>query len=785
MTEVASTSASSDRSGADVLFVFVGLVLLSFSLGGGVTNSALGVVWLAQACLGSQVLKMLLPHHFAVRGALMIAGPGYLVGFLLTTWMFMLMRGGVSGHVAVYLLLALSVFATARDVRRSSRQFASSTNLASVLFALVLAAMSWEFPELLVSATGLFVVASAMSFWSRNRSLRNCTLVGGFFLFFFGLGLRGEFWYLESDDLANRMAEGVMSVSRGFVASVGSYPFDRYHWVSPVASALQADLARADPLFVFTVFGPLTSLLMMAASFGVLVETFTKKSSLPRVLLVFGTAFFLLWRVQIDTEATVARLALLAALLCLARVIQLGLRDSQRVKADVLRTLATSTLLGLMLYLFRPDLVVFMLLLLVGVVVSQAKMRPIVRIVMLAACSAIAIVAGLLALRFLLPVVSDSGLSYATLLVDWRPEDLGPCMRPSFVQEVRCIVALEVDFWAPVGIAALVIVWGVFRSCDKSNDLMDALLLLLPALLSYPAFRFTLTSDFPSSVVGFWQIGLFSGFVMALLVLTIISSGHRETRRPLIYMATLLAGVHLATRGVLRAINEGVLPQLGWIRPFIFAPIDQWLIASGLALAVAYVFGKIAFKRVGSQFLAGTLAALLIVAVWNISLTRPTSTDVIPDLIANAVGPPDVDELGEWFLQNTPSSALLATNYQCRPNQFDRCKKMEPRLQEHPRATANWMLMTRSRREFLYLSQPFYNPFEFKQLHDMSIRPGTASKPDFSELKALGVSYYIAFRDCTKPESWGAMQQFAVLETENFLVVRLGFGEPFPNSTDA
>jgi hypothetical protein len=784
MTASTSGSKRTHSSDASLLFVSTGLVLLSSTLGGGVTNLALGVVWLAQACLGSYVLKVLLPPNFAVRGALMIVGPGYLVGFLLTTWMFMLMRGGVIGHVAVYLLLALSVFATARDIRRSSRQFASSASLASVLFALVFAAMSWEFPELLVSAIGLFVVASAMSFWSRNRSLRNCTLVGGFFLFFFGLGLRGEFWYLESDDLANRMAEGVMSVSRGFVASVGSYPFDRYHWVSPVASALQADLARADPLFVFTVFGPLTSLLMMAASLGVLVETFTKKNSLPRVLLVFGTAFFLLWRVQIDTEATVARLAMLAALLCLARVIQLGLRDSHRVKAVVLRTLATSTLLGLMLYLFRPDLVVFMLLLLVGVVVSQVKMGPVLRIVVLAACSAIAIVAGLLALRFLLPVVSDSGLSYATLLVDWRPEDLGPCLRPSFVQEARCMVALEVDFWAPVGIAALFIVWKVFRSREKSNELIDVLQLLLPALLSYPAFRFTLTSDFPSSVVGFWQIGLFSGFVMALLVLTIISSGHREIRQLLIYTAVLLAGVHLAIRGALHAINEGIVPQLGWLRLFIVTPINQWLIASMFALGVAYVLGKLAFGRVWNQFLAGTLAALLIVAVWNISLTRPTSTDVIPDLIANAVGPPDVDELGEWFLQNTSSSALLATNYQCRPNQFDRCKKMEPRLQEHPRATANWMLMTRSRREFLYLSQPFYNPFEFKQLHDMSIWPGTALKPDFSELKALGVSYYIAFRDCTKPESWRAMQQLAVLETENFLVVQLGSEETTLSSTD-
>jgi hypothetical protein len=81
--------------------------------------------------------------------------------------------------------------------------------------------------------------------------------------------------------------------------------------------------------------------------------------------------------------------------------------------------------------------------------------------------------------------------------------------------------------------------------------------------------------------------------------------------------------------------------------------------------------------------------------------------------------------------------------------------------------------MVRSRREFIYLSQPFYNPFEFKRLHDISIKPGTTSNPDFSELESRGVSFYVAFRDVTKPEAWRKLQKTAAFETKNFIVVRL------------
>jgi hypothetical protein len=715
---------------------------------------------------------MLLPHHFAVHGALMIAGPGYLVGFLLTTWLFMLVRGGVVGHVSVYLLLALSVFATAREVRRSARHMASSASLASVLFAMVLAAMSWEFPELLAAAIGLFVVASAMSFWFRNGSLRNCTLVGGFFLFFFGLGLRGEFWYLESDDLANRMAEGVMSVSRGFVGSVGSYPFDRYHWVSPVASALQADLARADPLFVFTVFGPLTSLLMMAASFGVLVATFTKKSSLPRDLLVFGTAFFLLWRVQIDTEATVARLAMLAGLLALARMIQIGMRASQNKAVDAVRVITMAMVLAGMLYLFRPDLVVFLLLLVVSVVVSGLKVRPVAKLAVLILISVCSLVVGLIILGLVLPVVSNSGLSYATLLVDWRPEDLGPCLRPSLLAELRCVAFLEIDTWAPVGLAVVIGVTAVIRRSDKSEDFLDQVCLLFPALLSYPAFRFTLTSDFPSSVVGFWQIGIFSGVVLALLVILTAADGSSNMSRSVV-VATTLAGLHLVTQQLIQTINDGMVAWLQWARQFIVTPIQRWTIASVVAVVGTFIIRPLWPYRRCRTLWVGALAALLAVAAWNISFTRRVTTDLTADLIANAVGPQDVEDVGDWLGKNTEPSAVLATNYQCRPNEFARCATLEPRLQEHPRATANWMLMVRSRREFIYLSQPFYNPFEFKRLHDISIKPGTTSNPDFSELESRGVSFYVAFRDVTKPEAWRKLQKTAAFETKNFIVVRL------------
>jgi len=84
------------------------------------------------------------------------------------------------------------------------------------------------------------------------------------------------------------------------------------------------------------------------------------------------------------------------------------------------------------------------------------------------------------------------------------------------------------------------------------------------------------------------------------------------------------------------------------------------------------------------------------------------------------------------------------------------------------------MLMAESRREFLNLSQPFYNPPDTRMLHEVSIAPGTQNVPEFDSLVKRGVDYCVACRECSSPQAWQQLTERAVLASPNFVVIKLG-----------
>ncbi|MFM7081445.1 MAG: hypothetical protein ACKOYI_05700, partial [Actinomycetota bacterium] len=435
-------------------------------LGGGLSSFGLAAVWIAQAALGAQILRRTLGVSAFSGGVLFIFGPGYFVGFLTTTWLFMLLRGGSLSRISIYLLLIASLFVWARKSRGLQADKSEISNIIPTLIGLTFLAMTWEFPELLISAvafTALVVVTQVPRLGLRTR----ITLAAlSFAVFLWGISRRGSRWYLESDDLANRMAEGIVTVSRGMVASVGAYPFDQYHWVSPVATALQAELSRADLVFTFTVFSAVSSLVMLFASMGIITRSIRASLPVNMTLLVVGLLFTLLWRVQINTEATVGRQAISITILSLFIQVVVDIRRKSLTRRGVLVLLVFAALVGYMLLLYRPDLVVLMLLLLVGVVGSliQAPRFPTLSFV---ALSALAVTLGLVAMRFVLPMVSQSSVSYATLLVDWRPLDMGWCARGSTLRDFLCVTSLDINLWFALVVASLLVLR--LRSVDPNR----------------------------------------------------------------------------------------------------------------------------------------------------------------------------------------------------------------------------------------------------------------------------------------------------------------------------
>lgn len=755
---------------APIIPCFIALLALLVFLGGGLSSFGLATVWIAQAALGAQILRRILGVSAFSGGVLFMFGPGYFVGFLTTTWLFMLLRGGSLSKISIYLLLIASLLVWARKSRGLQGDESETINIIPTLIGLTFLAMTWEFPELLISAvafTALVVVTQVPRLGLRTRI---ALAAPSFAVFLWGISRRGSRWYLESDDLANRMAEGIVTVSRGMVASVGAYPFDQYHWVSPVATALQADLSRADLVFTFTVFSAVSSLVMLFASMGIIIRSIRASLPVNMTLLAVGLLFTLLWRVQINTEATVGRLAISITILSLFIQVVVDIRRKSLTRRGVLVLLVFAGLVGYMLLLYRPDLVVLMLLLSVGVVGSliHAPRFPVLSFV---AMSAFAVTLGVVAMRFALPMVSQSSVSYATLLIDWRPLDMGWCARGSTLRDFLCVTSLDINLWFALVVASLL----VLRLRSVNPHLFNLWQLTVPLALSYFAFKFTLTSDFYSSIEGFFHLGLVVTlvFVLVTLAVQIVETSFREALKVVI-AAVSISTVHTASRsGFSSLISEYPTAISDRLQGIMTPTLLEWSLAS---LVVAIL--SIAIYLAGYRFRLATALVVLLGAcvangVWIINKERPLHSDVNDALVANVLGPSDVFEVGRWLRDNTDKDDVIATNYQCRPGEFNRCSKTIAGETDVPWATANWMLMAESRREFLYLSQPFVDDPSYAQLHRISILPGTQTIPDFSELRSRGVDYFIAIREATLPDAWSIINDQAIFMTPNFAVMLL------------
>lgn len=368
-------------------------------------------------------------------------------------------------------------------------------------------------------------------------------------------------------------------------------------------------------------------------------------------------------------------------------------------------------------------------------------------------------------------MVSQSSVSYATLLIDWRPLDMGWCARGSTLRDFLCVTSLDINLWFALVVASLLVIR--LRSFDPNR--FNLWQLTVPLALSYFAFKFTLTSDFYSSIEGFFHLGLVVTlvFVLVTLAVQLVETSFREALKVVI-AAISISTVHTASRlGFSSLISEYPTVISDRLQGIMTPTLLEWSLAS---LVVAIL--SIAIYLAGYRFRLATALVVLLGAcvangVWIINKERPLHSDVNDALVANVLGPSDVFEVGRWLRDNTDKDDVIATNYQCRPGEFDRCSKTSAGETDVPWATANWMLMAESRREFLYLSQPFVDDPSYAQLHRISILPGTQQIPDFSELRSRGVDYFVAIREATLPDAWSIINDQAVFATPNFAVVLL------------
>jgi len=636
----------------------------------------------------------------------------------------------------------------------------------------VIIGLTREFPELITSALGGYTLAIALVATRLSWKLRGPAAAVGTIVLVVGTRMRSEYWFLASDDLAHRMSMGILSVGRGVVGSAATFPVDQYHWVSPVGTALQADLGQAAILPVFTIASPIASLVMMLASFALILRTICRERPAQLAYLLSGLTLVVLVKVRVETEAVVGRLGALVTLLGLASVAQIWLINNEVRRSDVIRLVVTFVGVAAMLVLYRPDLVVFMLLSLVGLLFSIVTPEGKSRFSLLTLVSLAAVGVGLIALRFILPIVLRSGASFGFLGVRWRPPDMGWCVRGSTIRDSLCVLSFDIDLWFSILFVAVYLAWT--RSAPSL--LTRTTQLLLPAILSFLPFRLTLSTNFPSAIDGFVEIGLRSALVLLLVTVVDLSATRNTFTRAAVFgVAAVMAAVHLAIRSYFAEVvgtrQEGVIGRLqGIFTPLTFA----WLVATLIIVVLVLVFLVSGIGQSARKLPVVLLVAFVLAGLWGEVSNRALITDVNRQLIDETLGPTDVFKVGEWLRTNTPGDALLATNYQCNPGRSDKCRSLMGHLDTNlPTATANWMLMATSGRDFLYLSQPWYNEPSFATLHAVSVRPGTHTAPDFHELEERNVSFYVALRESTAPAAWVEFVKRAAFTTENFAVIQL------------
>jgi len=770
-------TAVDDTESNGIIALAVAMTLVLLLLGIGVSNLGFVLVWFAQCCLGIQVLRLFMPHNPHLRGAFAAAGPGYFVGFLVTTWIFVLAQGGTPARLLVYLVFIVAIVAALRRERLTACDLRQSIVFTITLFSLVLVGLTREFPELITSAVGAFTLAIALVAAPLSWKLRGPVAAIGTIILIVGTPMRSEYWFLESDDLALRMGSGILSVARGSIEATGAFPLTRYHWVSPVGTALQADLGQSTLLQVFTIASPVAWLVTLLASFGLILRLTCPEKAGQMAFFFSGSALVVLIKVRVETEAVVGRHAILLGLIGLVHVAQHWLLRNDVTRTDSARVTVMLLVIGAMLLLYRPDLVVFMLLLSAGLLFSLIVSGNVLRLPTLFVYSLVVLACGLLVMRVILPRVSQSGSSYGSLGIQWRPPDLGWCSRGSLVREVLCVVSPDVNLWASAALVILLCLGSTYAN----RNIFRTTQILAPSILSFLPFRFNLTTDFPSAIDGFLEIGTTSAIVLALVVVVNVFDSHVARRRLLITcIAVAIAALHL---GLHYNLEQLLTPRQGGIFGYLQGgstpSLLYWLLSTFVVLALWAFFLSTNMRRLSAHIPAVLLIALVFMSIWNNINSQPLKTHVNAGVIAVVVGPDDVLDVGEWLANNTPESALLATNYQCNPAEYARCAVLadDPAAQ-WPRATANWMLMATSRRDFLYLSQPWFNEPSFATLHTLSVGPGAQAIPDFRELEKLNVSVYVAFKPSTKPAAWVDLARYAAFTTENFAVIKLNPKSP-------
>jgi len=722
--------------------------------------------WLAVGSLGAVVLEPFLKTESIRHRLLTMLGPGPLLGISLAVFVYLALRGGVFGLWGVIALLAVAPSIWLRRAEQFSLESLPSKIPVLSLVGAALLANSREFPNLLLTATGVLIFAIALEdvqhHWFR--------LAVGIFatsLLFIEVISRPDYWWWSSNDTATLAGIGTMIIERGAIADIAGWSTSSHHWLLHAWLALWNMISGGNILQTYLIAWPLLAAVSLFASLLLCLELFLGKRVPKNLFLLVAscTAGF----IQLEWAAPQEQQPFVFAMFaCVALWLTRCDRNNPLLGWRLpVAVVVTFIIVPTIFYFLKPSLLVAYALILFGTILVQFGWLKGYRLLAGMAASAIVIVSGIAALSF-----ASSGISrrsFASISISFMSRDLGWCKTESVAYSTLCVLSLQSILLAAATVSALFLLLG-----RKSSRLVISPLIFVPLGLAYLPLRFFVSSGVGSGSPSFYRLSEMGLMLFVAIVLTLAVEGPSKKA-----LAILLPGAFAI---VAASWSPGVAYD-AVARLLVRFSLFKYLnasdaIALGLTLSIALLVVAASTRwRKAESFIAVLLSAVCLVPI-----ARTTSASLVGanDPIRKSrpadFGPSDIEDVAIWIRNNTPNETRFATNYLCPTERLAECSSSASSLQcpsREPLLWSSWMLVAFSKRDFVYLSQWWDNKNHFFD-HELSTALGKNPTGDsIRELEDADVSYYLASRAHTSKVSWRLFQRVGVFESENFVVVPL------------
>lgn len=725
--------------------------------------SALGqsLAIVTQGATGALLLNGLL--RGTQRSGLYLLGPGLIVGSAVALLVFNVLGRGLTAEIGVW-AVGIASAATLLKHARPEKKPGLPIWILCNLFGLTALSLSWEFPELVLVAAGLFGV-SIVTYPRTPIPRWSCYPVGivAAASIISPLLLRQAAWWIVSDDYSFfEMLSRHLTVS-GPLAEWGAVNFRQYHWLPYAWSGLVNLLGGHTPAFLtLSLTMPLVYTSSLCASLMMMIErVFNGNLSLLRVIPLWSilSLNILDW----SGTSTAGVYAVSAA----AAAIMTTILDS---RLSLIRRLSVWSLLIPIVVLTKlPSFFLICVMIFLCEFLLFARFSSAHRLLLTTNLVALGGFLILVPIIWWLGIISD-GYSIASI----NPA-LGSPPNLNSLEVGMGVAAQKVPLLLPVLVTAL-FSWrrGFFSNPTGAVYFLIGLAplamigVLLDVVISGNSGSFAYGT---SSRFQYFSGPMYFAGSLALINLSApLGKRGLDSRAKIFTAFAIVATVgggflwrHFAlNQKVVELLSENVANWDSVTSIWLSFMLTDYRIGATLAALVIVWLGAKLNGNLQTRITAVFITPILILTVLSYGENARESfrRERLPTELGFLYGPPRNREIGLWLKQNTARNAIIATNSLI---------SVETQAQ-----LPDFSLSTWSEREFLVLGLSFLPVFgDIEAQIELSFKFGQNPTSDLArELIDSGVTWFLVDRRIADFPDWDESWDVR-FRNDDFVVVKL------------